>query len=156
MLKGRRAIEAKHKMEPSGRTIAFQALTPYSQALREEASSIVFPASDGKMGIMPGHAPLVAILSAGRLKVVTRESGNRYFFVSDGFVHVHEAGVTLLTEELIPAEKVDAEEAWAELQAAKQLPSMTDKEVNRREAAIHAAREKFAIAQEHRRRSAKS
>lgn len=62
-----------------------------------EAASVVVPAYDGLLGILPRHAPMLALLGAGRLTVRGVE-GERVFTVSGGFVQVRGNAVRVVTE----------------------------------------------------------
>lgn len=62
------------------------------------AVSMVLPAWDGKLGILPDHAPMIALLGSG--EVTIRRSGGalHHFFVSGGVLRVQDNEATLLTE----------------------------------------------------------
>jgi F-type H+-transporting ATPase subunit epsilon len=52
-----------------------------------EATSVVAPAYDGLVGILPGHAPLLTLLGTGSLTITQGGSSNR-FTVAGGFLQV--------------------------------------------------------------------
>jgi F-type H+-transporting ATPase subunit epsilon len=52
-----------------------------------EATSVVAPAYDGLVGILPGHAPLLTLLGTGSLTISQGGSSNR-FTVAGGFLQV--------------------------------------------------------------------
>jgi F-type H+-transporting ATPase subunit epsilon len=62
-------------------------ISPEQAVFDGEADSLVAPAFDGLVGILPGHAPFVTILGEGRLKV-RNGSDIRHFEVSGGFLQV--------------------------------------------------------------------
>jgi len=64
-----------------------------------EAAAVTIPAYDGEIGILPRHAPLLALLGKGTMKVRLREGGERRFKVAGGFVQVHANTVRVVTEE---------------------------------------------------------
>lgn len=62
-------------------------ISPEQAVFEGEAESVVAPAFDGLVGILPGHAPFVTVLGTGPLKV--RQSGHvRHFGISGGFLQV--------------------------------------------------------------------
>jgi F-type H+-transporting ATPase subunit epsilon len=63
-----------------------------------EASALVVPAWDGKVGILPGHAPFLALLGAGELSVEAEGGGSTRFQVAAGVLKVENDQVTILTE----------------------------------------------------------
>ena len=62
-----------------------------------EADSVVAPAWDGELGILRGHAPLMALLGSGDLRIVRGGATDR-FHVSGGFLQVVDDVVTVLSE----------------------------------------------------------
>ena len=75
-----------------------------------ESSSVVAPAWDGQVGILPDHAPMITLLGVGELDVDLPGNGSHRFHVAGGVMKVVENQVTILTEyagdeppELIPA-----------------------------------------------------
>ena len=63
-----------------------------------EASAIVAPAWDGQVGILPGHAPMLALLGSGALAIDRPGGGSDSFHVAGGVLKVERDTVTLLTE----------------------------------------------------------
>jgi len=62
------------------------------------ASAMVAPAWDGRVGILPGHAPMLALLGAGEVSVDRPGGGSDSYFVAGGVLKVERNAVTLLTE----------------------------------------------------------
>ncbi len=52
-----------------------------------EATSVVAPAFDGQVGILPGHAPFLTLLGTGPLTIAQGGSSSR-FTVEGGFLQV--------------------------------------------------------------------
>ena len=82
----------------SGRTFNLSVISPERKVFEGPAKFLVVPAFDGELGVLPGHAPLMALLGQGTLKIVT-ETGTRRFDVSGGFVQVKDDVVSVLSEE---------------------------------------------------------
>ena len=72
-------------------------LSPEATVYEGEATQVVAPASNGYLGILRGHAPLMALLGEGVLRV---ENGrdSRKFNVAGGFLQVVDDVVTVLSE----------------------------------------------------------
>jgi len=69
------------------------------QALFEgDAAAIVAPAYDGKVGILPRHAPFLTLLGTGDL-VIRGGEGSRRFQVSGGFLQVMGDTVRVVAEQ---------------------------------------------------------
>ena len=94
-------------------------VSPERPLHRGEAGAVVGESHDGQVGILPGHAPLVAMLGTGVLRVQhggPRE-GHEVFAIRGGFLQVLGAKVTLLVTDAIRAAEVDAAKARAGLEA---------------------------------------
>lgn len=85
-----------------------------------EASMVIARTTEGEIGILPGHAPLLGQLSDGGV-VTVHESGGRELLIAvhGGFLSVTEQGVTLLAEVAELAEDIDAGRARTALERAR-------------------------------------
>jgi F-type H+-transporting ATPase subunit epsilon len=81
----------------SGRTFNLAVISPERKLFEGAATFVVVPAHDGEIGILHDHAPLMALLGTGALRVET-ETGSLRFRVSGGFVQVKENQVSVLSE----------------------------------------------------------
>jgi F-type H+-transporting ATPase subunit epsilon len=63
-----------------------------------EGSAVVAPAWDGQVGILPGHAPMLALVGSGVLSVERVGGGSDAFHVAGGVLKVERNQVTVLTE----------------------------------------------------------
>lgn len=73
-------------------------VSPDKIVFEGEASALVAPAWDGQVGILPGHAPMLALLGSGRFDVEHLGGGSDSFHVAGGILKVDSNTVTLLTE----------------------------------------------------------
>ena len=71
-------------------------ISPESILFEGEADSVVAPAYDGEVGILTGHAPLMAVLGTGELRLGS--PGSRRFRVEGGFMQVLNDEVRIVTE----------------------------------------------------------
>jgi F-type H+-transporting ATPase subunit epsilon len=71
-------------------------ISPEAVLFEGDADSVVAPAYDGEVGILTGHAPLMALLGDGELRLGGGEG--RRFKVSGGFMQVLENHVRVVTE----------------------------------------------------------
>ena len=132
-------------------TLKLEIVTPEAKTFSEDVDMVTLTGSDGEMGILPQHMPLMTQLVAGEITAI---KGNETIFlaVGDGFVQVTGDRVSILTDMAIRAENIDeavAEEARkrAEARLAEKLSdedaamvhatlahSLTQLEVKRRRA----------------------
>lgn len=94
-------------------------VTPERPTWEGDVDALVVPAEEGQLGILPGHAPLLAQLRPGT--VVIRQTGEdpRLLSVSGGFVEVFDGRVSLFAEAAEMADEVDAERARQAAEKAK-------------------------------------
>lgn len=69
-------------------------ISPEAVLFEGDADSVVAPAFDGEVGILTGHAPMMALLGKGVLRL---GSGQR-FNVEGGFLQVVDNKVRVVTE----------------------------------------------------------
>jgi F-type H+-transporting ATPase subunit epsilon len=81
----------------SGQTFNVSVISPELKLFEGPAKFLVVPAFDGEVGILHDHAPLMALLGEGKLRIET-DSGTRAFHVSGGFVQVLDNEVSVLSE----------------------------------------------------------
>ncbi len=73
-------------------------VSPDQVVFEGDASALVAPAWDGRVGVLPGHAPMLALLGAGELNLDRPGGGSEVFHVAGGVIKVERNVVTLLTE----------------------------------------------------------
>jgi F-type H+-transporting ATPase subunit epsilon len=88
--------------------ISFDLVSPEQRVLSADADMVTIPGTEGEMGVMAGHAPLISTLRPGIVAITGTEGGDKRFVVLGGFAEVEATRLTLLAEEAIPAEEFDA------------------------------------------------
>jgi F-type H+-transporting ATPase subunit epsilon len=85
-----------------------------------EATQVTARTTEGEIGILPGHAPLLGQLAEGGVVTVYETSGNqRLIAVHGGFLSVTDEGVTILAEVAELADDIDTSRAQAALERAR-------------------------------------
>jgi F-type H+-transporting ATPase subunit epsilon len=84
-------------------TFNFKVLTPNKCEIDEVVVSIVAPGTDGYLGVLANHAPLITTLRPGDLKI--RYEGDRevHYAIGQGILKVAENVAILLTESIASA-----------------------------------------------------
>lgn len=72
-------------------------ISPERTLFDGDATQVVAPAYDGEVGILTGHAPMMALLGRGTLRV-SEGGGERRFTVEGGFLQVVDDHVRVVTE----------------------------------------------------------
>jgi F-type H+-transporting ATPase subunit epsilon len=101
--------------------MAFQCVivTPEQQALDESVTQAIVPAHDGLIGILTDRAPLLVKLGLGPLRIDLAGGSQRTFLIGGGVAQMKSNRLTILTNEALPAEQINAESARAELAEAE-------------------------------------
>jgi len=72
-------------------------LTPDKKIFSGEASSVSVPGTEGRFQVLNNHAPIIATIQKGQVKVKTTE-GEQLFEVNGGVIEVLKNKVVLLAE----------------------------------------------------------
>lgn len=84
-----------------------QILTPEEIFFDDDVISLIAPGSEGYLGILTNHAPLITLLKPGIL-IITGKSQNKNFYkISKGFLQVDHNKASLLIESIQPASPVE-------------------------------------------------
>jgi F-type H+-transporting ATPase subunit epsilon len=100
--------------------IRLEIVNPERLLLSEEVDEVTLPGSEGYLGILPGHLPLLTMLGVGVLSY--RQGGQRHHFaVSGGFAEVLGDRVIVLAETVERPQEIDVERARVAKQKAEKL-----------------------------------
>lgn len=90
--------------------IRLEVVTPERVVVQKDVDSLVVPGSEGYLGVLPGHAPLVAELNTGVLRY--KEGGQeKVAALSGGFMEVALNKAVLLSDTAELAEEIDVDRA---------------------------------------------
>jgi len=118
-----------------------------------EEDVVIAPGTEGQLGILPHHAPLMTILQAGEL--VARRGGEEDIMaISGGFLEVRPDRVIVLADSAERAEEIDIERAEAAKKRAEQrlLEKPVEIDVARCEASLRRAMARLTVAEKMQRR----
>jgi F-type H+-transporting ATPase subunit epsilon len=102
-----------------GNTIHVEIVTAERELFNGEADIVSAPGSEGRLGILPGHAALLAMLAPGELRIGL-QSNNDVMFVSGGFIEVSNNRVTVLADTAEHADEIDTARAEAARRRAEE------------------------------------
>jgi F-type H+-transporting ATPase subunit epsilon len=105
-------------------------ITPARAVFDADAKAVVAPAFDGELGVLPGHASMLALLGTGELRVTTPEGGTRKLAIRGGFLQVNNDKITVLTPESVAPEDIKPDTLSAEAQKldAEKVTKLEDRE----------------------------
>ena len=92
--------------------LQLEIVTPERLAYSDEVDSVQLPGSEGELGVLPHHAPLVSTLGVGELRI--RKAGQEESFaIAGGFLQVRPDKVVVMAELADMASDIDLEKAQA-------------------------------------------
>jgi F-type H+-transporting ATPase subunit epsilon len=99
--------------------IHLEIVTPDRSLVREDVDEVEVPGSEGYLGILPGHAPLLSTLAVGELwyRVGTQR---HYMAIAGGFVEVLPDSVTILANIAERPQDIDVGRAEAAKRRAEE------------------------------------
>jgi F-type H+-transporting ATPase subunit epsilon len=98
--------------------LQLEIVTPERLAYSDTVDSVVLPGSEGELGVLPHHAPLLATLGVGELRI--RKGGEEELFaIAGGFVQVRPDKVVVMAETADMASEIDLEKAQQARQEAE-------------------------------------
>jgi F-type H+-transporting ATPase subunit epsilon len=122
-------------------------VTPERAVFKDEATSLTAPGVMGSFQVLFNHAPLLAAIGVGELKVKDREGNDTVFATGGGFVEVKENRVVVLAESAEQAREIDVKRAQAARERAeKRLRERADVDVARAESALARAVNRLRVA----------
>jgi F-type H+-transporting ATPase subunit epsilon len=126
--------------------IELQIVTPDRLLVREQVDEVQIPGSEGYLGVLPGHTPLLASLAVGEMWY--RKGQDRtYLAIAFGFAEVLPDRVTILARLAERAEEIDVERATAARERAEaRLSDKTDLDCERARAALLKAMTRLQVA----------
>lgn len=92
-------------------SLEFELVTPEKLLVSARSSMVVLPAAEGEMGVLKNHAPVIAALKPGVVRIYDKEVVSSEFFVSGGFVEITGERCTILAEEAVNLKDVSLDEA---------------------------------------------
>jgi F-type H+-transporting ATPase subunit epsilon len=108
-----------------------------------EAKMVIARTTEGDVGILPHHAPMLSLMVDGVVDVQTAEGETWVAAVDAGFLSVANNRISILSEHAEMSHEIDLEKARADLERAKQAgeydsESEAEDAVRRAEARIRA------------------
>jgi len=101
--------------------IVVEVVSPVRQLYHtEKADMVIVPGSEGELGVLPNHAPLLTTMSFGELRIVEGED-IASFVIYGGVVEVRPDRVTVLADDAESVVELDMDEVEAARARARDL-----------------------------------
>lgn len=87
-------------------SLQLEIVTPEGRVLSDTVETVVLPGSEGELGVLPEHVPMVVQLKPGQLRI-TRSAEALVFVIGGGLAEITGSQVRVLTEMAVNADHVD-------------------------------------------------
>jgi len=111
-------------------------VSPESVLFSGDVDQVDLPGSEGDMGILPGHAPLVTTLRPG-IVTIFRDGRREPVVVIGGFAEMSPAGLMVLADKAMPRENFDMAPLAGEIKDAEEDVADAENEAIRDKIARH-------------------
>ena len=101
-------------------TLHLEIVTIERKVFDGQVDMVVAPGSQGALGILPHHAPLLTTLAFGELKIKKEGEEDKFFAIGGGFMEVQPDHVIVMADSAERAEEIDLERAEAARQRARE------------------------------------
>lgn len=92
-------------------TLHLEIVSPERLLKDAEVAAVVVPGADGDFTAMPQHAPMMSTIRPGVVEILASEDGDaERLFVKGGLAQISPSGLTILAEETLVLDDVDASE----------------------------------------------
>lgn len=111
-------------------TLRLEIVTPEAKAYSDDVDMVTVPGSEGEIGILPQHVPLLTGLKPGELRVL-KNGRETFLAVGEGFVEVTQERVIVLTDMALEDTQIDeaaAQAAFEKAQEALKAQRLSDEE----------------------------
>ncbi len=107
--------------------VALEVVSPEKLLLSRDVEMVVIPASEGDMGVLPNHAPMIVLLRGGTIAITEGGRVTDRLFVSGGFAEITPERCTVLADEAVPTAELSRAEGERRLAEAQADYDKTDK-----------------------------
>jgi F-type H+-transporting ATPase subunit epsilon len=92
--------------------LQLEIVTPEREAYSDTVDAVYCPGTEGEFGVLPHHAPMLAMLGIGELRI-QKGGEEEYYAIAGGFVQVRPDKVVVMAELADLASEIDLESAEA-------------------------------------------
>lgn len=137
-------------------TLRLEILTIERKLFDDEVNMVIAPGSEGVLGILPRHTPLLTALTYGELQVKKEGAADQFFAIGGGFMEVQPDHVIVMADAAERADEIDVDRAEAARRRAetflKKAKTDTSVDLARAEAALRRSITRIKAAQRRRRK----
>lgn len=110
-------------------------VTPEKTILEKTVDEVIVNTTEGEIGILPNHMPLVASVKPGEM-ILKIKGNTEHYALTGGFLEVSTQGVTILADYAIRSEEIEVEKAMDAKRRAEELLKKSKEGVSQRDFAV--------------------
>src|SRR5262249_52786759 len=115
-------------------TFKFELVSPERLLISADVREVLVPGSEGDFTVLPQHAPVIAMLRPGILRVPGYDGPNAAIYVRGGLADVGPERLIVLAEQAVPLGQVNAAFLAKEIETAEKDVAASKDEDTRRQA----------------------
>ena len=113
-------------------TLHFEIVSPERLLKDAQAAMVVVPGADGDFTALPQHAPMMSTIRPGVIEIYESENGEpEKFFLKGGLAQINPEGLTILAEEVLQLDAVDADALMTDIAATQKAAHDAQDDVER-------------------------
>jgi F-type H+-transporting ATPase subunit epsilon len=122
-------------------------VTPEEIFFEQEVASLIAPGSEGYLGVLTDHAPLITALVPGKVTVKEESGKELTYAIGGGFLEVFKNQVTILAHSIESIADIDYDRARQALERANRRLQSRDQaiDITRAMAAWHRAKNRCRL-----------
>jgi len=98
--------------------VSLEIVSPHKLLVSQAVDMVVIPASEGDIGVLPEHSPMIVLLRGGEVILYENDQITSRYFVTGGFAEITEERCTVLADTAEPSAEVDRGMGERQLQEA--------------------------------------
>ncbi len=114
-------------MASAGESVELEIVSPEKLLLSRAVDMVVIPASEGDIGVLPNHAPMIVLLRGGTIAIHEGGKVTERLYVSGGFAEITPERCTVLADEAVPIGELSRAEGERRLGEAEAAYAAADK-----------------------------
>jgi F-type H+-transporting ATPase subunit epsilon len=130
--------------------LRLEIITVEGTVFDDNVNMVIAPGSEGVLGILPRHTPLLTSLNYGELEIKKDGEPDQFFAIGGGFMEVRPFNITVLADAAERADEIDIERAKAareRAQARLAAAANDQQDFSRAEAALQRSIARLKVAE---------
>ena len=112
-------------------TVPLELVAPERLLFSGDVVSVILPSIAGEMQVLPGHAPVIAVLEPGIITIDSGAGSSQRLFVRGGLAEIRPDNISILADYAVPAAELSAEVLDIEITSVETLVASASNDAGR-------------------------